>query len=85
MSSFLMDSGSIKVVSLGDSVGELWLGSIRVGCTVRLEPETTGGGFLTRERTFLMKEFERANGEVNGLLLGLGWSRKGDDSALRVT
>ena len=56
-----------------------------MGCTGRLEPETTGGGFLTRERTFLMKEFERANGEVNGLLLGLGWSRKGEESALRVT
>ena len=56
-----------------------------MGCTCWLELCTTGGGFLTRERTFLMKEFERANGEVKGLLLGLGWSRKGDDSALRVT
>ena len=56
-----------------------------MGCTAWLELETTGGGFLTRERTFLMKEFERANGEVNGLLLGLVWFRKGDESALRVT
>ena len=56
-----------------------------VGCTSLLEVETTGGGFLTRERTFLMNELERANGDVNGLLRGLGWVRKGVEVVLLVT
>ena len=56
-----------------------------MGCTSLLGVETTGGGFLTRERTFLIKELERANGDEKGLLRVLGWVRKGVEVLLFVT